>query len=308
MTGRQDVKMKVPRWRLRFRLLLYFAALLCSVLSVTETAQSRLGDRTDIAVYVAAACGLLLSGYYLRYDLTVGFKDAFRTVIERYALANRICQDYRYRTVLATTLSFLVNIIYAFSNGVYGWFRHSPWLGTLAAYYLCLSVMRFGIVRYSWKGAEGQGRPTQKMMQKEWRIYRRTGLLLLLITIVLGGTVVLLVHDEGGTSYPGTLILAVAAYTFYKIILSAVHMVKARRLQSPLLVAVRSIGYADAMVSLLSLQTAMFVSFGDSGDLDPKWMNGMTGAAVCAIISLIGIYMILSAGRKASRKFSLTKK
>ena len=70
---------------------------------------------------------------------------------------------------------------------------------------------------------------------------------------MLDGAVVLLVHNEGGKSYPGTLVLAVGAYTFYKIIMSVIHMVKAKRLKSPLLVAVRNIGYVDALVSMLSL-------------------------------------------------------
>lgn len=52
--------------------------------------------------------------------------------------------------------------------------------------------------------------------------------------------------------------------------------------------------YADALMSMLSLQTAMLASFGNSGELNPQWTNGMTGAAVCLIVSLIGIYMIIS--------------
>lgn len=282
------------------RLFLYGVTLLCSIISIMETVRSRLGNAVDIGVYVAAACGLTVSGYYLKYDLTEGFQTVSKAVRGRYELADRICRDYRYRTVLCTTCSFLVNLFYAVSNGVYGWFHHSPWLGTLAAYYLFLSIMRFGIVWYGWKVPGTEADKGQKL--REWKLYRKTGILLLLITIVLAGAVVLLVHNKGGMSYPGTLVLAVAAYTFYKIIISVFHMLKARRLQSPLLVAVRNIGYADALVSMLSLQTAMLASFGNSGELNPQWTNGMTGAVVCLIVSLIGIYMIISGRNRISKR------
>jgi len=68
-------------------------------------------------------------------------------------------------------------------------------------------------------------------------------------------------------------------------------------LKSPLLVAVRNVGYADALVSMMSLQAALLVSFGD-GEPDPRLMNGISGAAVCGTVSLIGIYMIYSSGRQ----------
>lgn len=299
LPGTNWKRFQMPEWKLKFRLLFYGITLLCSIASVAETVLSRLGNRVDMVVHTVSACCLLLSGYYLSRDLIVGVQRAVRCVRERYALADRICQDYRYRTVLCTTFSFLVNSFYAVSNGVYGWFWNSPWLGTLAAYYSFLSIMRFGVVRYGWRASEIQADKEVKL--GELRIYEKTGILLLLITVVLGGAVVLLVHNEGGKTYPGTLILAAAAYTFYKIIVSAVHMGKARRLQSPLLVAVRNIGYADALVSMLSLQTAMLVSYGNDSGPDPQWMNGMTGAAVCMMISFIGIYMILSAKRQREK-------
>ena len=65
--------------------------------------------------------------------------------------------------------------------------------------------------------------------------------------------------------------------------MSVVHMIKAKRLKSPFLVAVRNVGYADALVSMLSLQAALLVSFGD-GEPDHRLMNGISGAAVCGTV------------------------
>lgn len=322
--------LKLPTLKRGYRLGLYGLTLFCSILSLSETVKSRLGNGGDIPVYVAAACGLLCSGYYLYGDLTAGIKHTVRDVRTRFLLADNICQDYRYRTILFTTGSFLANLFYGASNGVYGWVRHSAWLGTLAAYYVVLSVMRYGLVRHGWK-ERGMGEDPAEVAAgdranvmdvgrielldgnhtndkikcqdqknfklEELRIYRNVGILLTLDTAVLLGAVILLVHNEGGKRYPEILIFAVAAYTFYKMIMSVVHMEKARRLKSPLLVAVRNIGYADALVSLLSLQTAMLASFG-KGEVKPEIVNGMLGSAVCAIIFFVGISMIYWADRQ----------
>ena len=195
--------------------------------------------------------------------------------------------------------SFFLNLFYALSNGIYALHQHSPWLGTLSAYYIFLSVMRWGIAWYGWKLRNKEAEEGQEI--RELTIYKHTGALLLMMTVVLGGAGILLVHNEGGKSYSGTLVLAVAAYTFYKVILSAIHMVKARKTQSLLLVAVRNIGYADALVSVLYLQTAMFAAYGAGENTFQQRMNAITGAIVCITLFLLGGFMIHSS-RKRKKK------
>ena len=88
------------------------------------------------------------------------------------------------------------------------------------------------------------------------------------------------------------LIYAVATYTFYKLGMAIRNLIKARKEESLLLVTLRNISYADALVSLLSLQTALLAAFGqDSGELVPL-MNALTGASVCLMILGLGSYMV----------------
>ena len=120
----------------------------------------------------------------------------------------------------------------------------------------------------------------------------RGKILFSMMRIALGGAVIMLVSGEGGKSYQGLLIYAVATYTFYKLGMAIRNMIKVRKEKSLLLVILRNISYADALVSLLSLQTALFVAFGqDSGELIPL-MNALTSAGVCLMILGIGIYMV----------------
>lgn len=292
-------RIRLPKIKIRFRLLLYLVTLIFCILSVAETVFGYFPLAIEIVIYVVAAVSLTAACFCLAQDVQKGMQGIVRPVIEGNALANRVYSDYRYRTVLFTFISFVFNLFYAVSNGVYGVINHSPWMGTFSAYYIFLSLMRYGIIQYDRKLLK-EGRQKDLRLQ-EMKVYRNTGILLSLITIALGGAVILLVNREGGKSYYGYMIFVVAMYTFYKAIISIVNIIRARKMKSTLLVTIRNIGYADALVSVLSLQTAMFGAFGEDSNVDPTLMNGITGACVCMMILVIGIYMILSAGKQRKR-------
>lgn len=57
-------------------------------------------------------------------------------------------------------------------------------------------------------------------------------------------------------------------------------------------ITIRNIGAADALVSMVTLQAAMFASFQDKNSLNTNQMNAITGLSVCILISILGISMI----------------
>lgn len=136
---------------------------------------------------------------------------------------------------------------------------------------------------------------------RECDVYRRSSILLILMAVVLAGTVILLRHSIGGKNYPGITIYVAAAFAFYKIIKSTINVINERKNNSPLLSALRRIGHVNACVSILTLQTAMFASFGKGQEQLAKVMNGATGTAVCLIVLFIGIDGLCSAIRQKRR-------
>ncbi|MDE6031600.1 MAG: hypothetical protein K2G32_08275, partial [Oscillospiraceae bacterium] len=96
-----------------------------------------------------------------------------------------------------------------------------------------------------------------------------------------------------GFDYPGLLIYAMAMYSFYSVITAVINLVKFRKHGSPLLSAAKAVNLVAALVSILSLETAMLAQFG--GDNDPlfrKAMTGATGGGVCTIVIAMAAYMI----------------
>ena len=107
-----------------------------------------------------------------------------------------------------------------------------------------------------------------------------------------------MVHQNRGFAYPGLLIYAMAAYAFYAVAIAIVQIVKTRKHQSPVLSAAKAINFVAALVSILSLTTAMLSQFGGEGNAEfNRTMTGAVGGGVCTIVIGMAVYMIRRANK-----------
>ena len=276
----------------------------------------------SITLYVLAAFGFTCTCTLWVRAIIFFVKLVLVPFTENNKIVNRLIKDDRLRTVLTTLPGMGFNFIYAVFNGIVGLVNHSAWCGSLSAYYILLCVMRFLSVSYAgkiyskkrkWRKLQSDRKENQARDNgietdtlREWRVYYHCGIMLSVTSIALGGAVIMLVSGEGGKTYPGVLIYAVAAYTFYKLIVAVRNVIVARKRDSALLRTLRNISYADALVSMLSLQTALFAAFGqDSEELIPL-MNALTGTAVCLMIFILGIIMVHKSKRTKQEDYDDT--
>ena len=289
-------KVRLPRVGWQLRVLIYFLTVVMSALSLLAVCFDIVNDIMTIIIYVTAAIGCVFTCCYLYQDLGYGIKEKVKPGLAANPLTNRLTKDYRYRTVLFSCSSLVLNLFLALSNGVYGIMYHSVWFGALSGYYIILSFMRFLAVEYERR--HGGAEASQSLKRKELYAFRNSGILFLVLTAALLVSVLQMSLFGQVRSYPGTLIFAVAAYTFYKIGIAVYHMFKVGKMKSPLLRMIRNINYADAIVSLVSLQTAMMALFGSEAGTESKWLNLLTGGVVCFMIFVMGTYMIRSATKQ----------
>ena len=161
------------------------------------------------------------------------------------------------------------------------------------------SPLKFYVYYYS----ELSGDCQVSIFTELWRLSVAFCVTLWHMSIVLGGAVILLINLEGGKSYPGYTIYVAAAYAFTKISLAIWNTVSAGRKKEQSWIIIRSIGLADAAVSILSLQTAMFASFSIRKEAFNSTMNGITGAVVSLITLVTGIfYLAASRGSGTERR------
>ena len=190
--------------------------------------------------------------------------------------------DRTLKFVLASLTSNITFAIYHLFLGVY---TSSWWLLTLASYYFVLSIVRYVVLRFK---------------SKENFMIKFTGWMLILLSIPLVGTVILSVAQDRGHELHMIVMIALAAYSFTKITLSIIKLIKARRSKSATLITLLNISLADAFVSIYALQRSMLVSFEGMSEAEIVIMNAALGSAVCIACFLLGLLLLLNKQCKSS--------
>lgn len=220
-------------------------------------------------------------------------KGCVLATVSKTKIGERAVQDQRYRIILTATLSLFLNLSYAAYHGALGIMGQSWWFIALCAYYIILGITRFSAVLCERKSNSAPSIDT------EYFVLCISGILLLLLGCVLVGVNYMSLTENIATKYGEITMITIAAYTFGKVTMAIIRVVKQRRNPSPLLAAIRRIGYAEVAVSVLTLQRSMLVSFGEMEEGTFYLMNALTGAGVYLFVSVLGITMIKeSRGKK----------
>ena len=265
------------------------------IISLADIIAGLFPHQLRIVIYVCAAiCFFASCTLWVRAAWRL-----FQLVLLPFALRDQRIQalqkDYRLLTVILSLPGLGMGAVFALFNGGIAISSQSAWHGALAVYYMLLFSIRLIAVLYA-KSVYLDCRVEEQEL-REWRVCRACGILLAVLSLALAGTVAVLVQGMGGRHYPGALIYAAAAYTFYKLIMSAISLARAHREKSPLAMTLRCICHSESLVSLLSLQTAMFAQFGSFPDSFAPRMNLVTGGVVCLAALVIGISMAWKANR-----------
>ena len=228
---------------------------------------------------------------------------AYRHIRERlYANkhARRYFTDVSFKTRVALYRSLSLNLLYSLANGIFAKLYNTHWFAIFALYYAILAVMRFVLLSYVNQNDIGLSRI------QELRCSRLCSYILLSVNLALSGAVLMMVSFQRGFEYPGVLIYLVALYAFYTTITAIIELVKYRKYNSPVMSASKIIKLAAALVSMLSLETAMFAQFGGEMSAEvQKPMLILTGAGVSAAVFAMALYMIVRTTKEIKRSLEI---
>lgn len=180
--------------------------------------------------------------------------------------------------------SLATNIAYALGNCIIGFLTHSWWFITVGAYYTVLAMTRFCVLQIKRKA--GGNYDTELFAR------RITGILLVVLSVCIVGVNILSALKERGSVFHKIIMITIATYTFTKITIAIIGMVKAKHTASPALKTLRNISLADACVSIYTMQRSMLVSFPGMGATEILILNIFTGTAVWITVLLLGINLI----------------
>lgn len=271
----------------------------------------------DIAIPELQYLSYVCSAYALIITIT-GFPHflAFTKSVRQYinghplmkklrgtAIGERFFSDIRFRTEISLYQGLFINFLYIGMKLFSGIYYQSVWFVSLAVYYILLALMRFLLLR------RGKKKTDRTTMETELYRYRLCGIMLLIMNQALAGIVIFMVHQNKSFYYPGILVYAMAVYSFYSVITAVINLVKFRKYGSPVLSAAKAINFVAALVSILSLETAMLAQFGNDNDaLFRKTMTGATGGGVCTIVIGMAVFMIWKSTKKLKGAFQYGRK
>lgn len=183
-----------------------------------------------------------------------------------------------------TALSLAFNILYAVANCITGFAMHSWWFVTLGAYYSVLTVSRFSVLQV-YRKSKGDA-------DLETFAEKITGIMLVTLSVCLIGIITLSAVEKRGSDFHEIVMIAIATYTFTKVTLAIIGLFKVKNTPSPIQKTLRNISFADAFVSIYSMQRSMLVSFEGMAQKDIQLLNILTGTAVWLLLILLGINLI----------------
>ena len=175
-------------------------------------------------------------------------------------------------------------MIYGIFKFITGFIYRSIWFGVTGVYYLVLGMMKLSLTKHVIKKSDNQ---------KQLKQYKNIGILMFLLNSAMVGMIILMIRDGESALYPGFIIYAQAAYTFYILTFAIINIIRYRKNHTPIIAASKSINLAGAIMSLFILQVAMINEFGGS-DSFKLIINTLTGTVTSLITIGIAIFMIIN--------------
>lgn len=291
---RDKAVMKDPKYILRkiifLPLPLILLLVICSAVSLVYVFSEGI-DNTAFAYvsYAFSAYTLTVVCFYAVKTFPKHYKE-IKQKFSEHPYGKKYMTDIGYKVRVSLYISLAINLIYSVFKLVSGIVFSSFWWGAIAVYYIILTVIRFSLLRYM--------RSENQTILGEWKRYRLCGILTVLLNLSLSGIVFQMVWQNKAYSYPEIIVIASAAYTFYTVTVSIIDMIKYRKYNSPVISASKAIRFAAALVSLLTLETAMLSAFGGDDAVFIQIMTASTGAAVCIIVLTMSVFMIIKSSKK----------
>ncbi len=209
----------------------------------------------------------------------------------------RVVHDYAHRTFLSSALSMAATAVFGCYNLYLGFAYHAAWNFGIAVYFLLLCLLR-GYVLLSERKLSKYCPDERERERHKRKLFLVQSVFLLVIDVALIAPVSLMVMQKREIGYTAIPAIATAAYTTYKVILSTKNFVKTRR-QGDLSVRIlKNISFVDALVSVLTLQYILIMTFGGGIGGGMLFLCAATTFLLWGAIVALSVYALVRAVRQ----------
>ena len=208
--------------------------------------------------------------------------------VKRHTKVESLIQNTELHFKMELYLAQFINFAYGIFKIISGVIVGSAWIGADGIYNFAQALIQlFQILRRKKPGT----------LQMQWKSYRLCGVLILLMHLTLIGIVFQMVNWHRVEDSGEIMIIATAAFGFYKFISSFIDLAKDRKHTHPIDSSVRMLELSQAIFAIFSLQAGLLHTFG-AGEEWEYWLNLAVGCVVCLLTVAMGIYMIRRANRE----------
>lgn len=205
---------------------------------------------------------------------------------------NKYMNDESQKRKTSVYISFAINIAYVVVNTFSGFYYKTAWFLIFAVYYAIMAVMRFIISRFMYIYSQCEN------VFAQLKIAKACSVIMLTLNLTLTAAVLMMMYQGRGFDQHGILIYVIALYTFYSTITAVIDVIKYRNLKMPIVSASTMIKLAEALVSMLLLETSMLAQFGAENSIEFKrLMISLTGGGISIVITFMAIYMFIQSSK-----------
>jgi hypothetical protein len=190
--------------------------------------------------------------------------------------------DYVFKTFASSWISSIIGIAFTVYNGFLGIYYRSIWNGTICVYYILLATVR-GIIVSTQKGRYAGKDELERI------VHYVTHCMVFVMNASLIVPIIAMI--KGDRTYDWGLIpaIAIASYTFYRIVMAIIHYVKSRKNDNPLVSQLRTFNLIDSLVALLTLQNTMIIA--NEGEIagGMKCLSIISSAIIWLLIVVVSV-------------------
>lgn len=216
-------------------------------------------------------------------------------------LRKKWSESYSFKTLISSTASLCVTILFALYHGFLGLAASSIWHGSICVFYLLLVVIRGIILLTEYRIKSEREEEKQRRRRKTFSI---TSVLLLLLNLSLMLPISLMVLLQNQVNIGKIPAIAMAAYTTYKITMALIH-IRRQKIYHVLIRELRTINLIDALVSILTLQsTLIMVNSGPAEETNMLTLSSISSAAIYIVIIIVTVRLFFHRGARQSGQYS----
>ena len=200
----------------------------------------------------------------------------------------RIRKDFEYRSYVTSTVSFFASLAFAGYNIFLGAAYETVWNISVAVYYLLLVGVRafVGIKEIKFKKS---GLTDEEKEERRRNVFLVQSIMLFVVDLALVGPITIMALQRKSVDYSTIPAIAVAAYTVFKIVTSSISYAKTRKMTNLGVRSFKNLNFIDALVSVLTLQYTLIMTFGDGINGEMLTLCAVTSFAIWVFLIAVSV-------------------